>query len=453
MLRSRLLVLTSMGCTVCFLSSAYSLEVPPNSGISSVVHLCDVLDHPLKEADVARLSLRYPRQGEISLAQIKEAANELGVTLLAVQITLEELATLDRPCLVPVQSPEEFVVVLDMWDSQVRVWDRSGLSVQDCKEFGRRFLGYALLTPEAEGKGARIRFDQPDFHFGVRGMDQVIEHIFTFRNVGMADLTLAVEGTSCRCTAVLLDRSVFPPGQGGGIKVSLHTEGFGNLVETVTVKTNDPRRPKVFLTMRGTVPLGIRVYPAKVFVSAAKGQGAHALIILGGPLDLDVSNVVSDQPFLLASVEPGPRNETAKSWRISIELSKDAPAGKREGHVTITTRHPEQPEIIVPVIINVRPDIELSPAQVFAGIMKAGQKAESFIFISSRSGQHFRIKQVDVSVEGVRVGEAIDVDGSHWKIPVTIEASSMGRIEGKILITTDLPGEEQQIVPILAHVQ
>lgn len=74
-------------------------------------------------------------------------------------------------------------------------------------------------------------------------MDQEVQHLFRFKNVGTRDLTISSPKTSCSaCSAVVLDKSTVAPGESGVARVSFRPLEFGNVGYHVMLKTNDPLR-------------------------------------------------------------------------------------------------------------------------------------------------------------------------------------------------------------------
>jgi hypothetical protein len=78
---------------------------------------------------------------------------------------------------------------------------------------------------------------------------------FTFRvkNRGNADLEIMSVSPSCGCTTSNFDKTI-APGKTGSITLAVEkTDSYnGEIVKTATVKTNDPDRPSLTLTLRAT---------------------------------------------------------------------------------------------------------------------------------------------------------------------------------------------------------
>nr|BCX02013.1 MAG: hypothetical protein KatS3mg041_2059 [Bacteroidota bacterium] len=103
----------------------------------------------------------------------------------------------------------------------------------------------ALYRPTEEDvrNGARIVFEHERHHFGQVITGQAPVYVFRFRNAGRGPLRIRDLRASCGCTAVVLDKTEFAPGETGHLQVRLDTEGkLGFVQKTITVYSNDPEQ-------------------------------------------------------------------------------------------------------------------------------------------------------------------------------------------------------------------
>lgn len=102
---------------------------------------------------------------------------------------------------------------------------------------------------------------EPDIHveewiwdFGTIGQKQTIEHKFTLKNRGKADLIISDVRSTCACIAVLSNPNRIRPGKEAKIKVSFYSDyRAGRVTKYVYVDINDPDQPWVKLTVTGVV--------------------------------------------------------------------------------------------------------------------------------------------------------------------------------------------------------
>lgn len=84
-----------------------------------------------------------------------------------------------------------------------------------------------------------IRFDDTVHNFGTIREGEIVEHKFSFRNVGKTPLLIGSAETTCGCTASDYPRDPVAPGAGGAITVRFKSEGkSGHQEKNVTLSTN-----------------------------------------------------------------------------------------------------------------------------------------------------------------------------------------------------------------------
>jgi len=73
-------------------------------------------------------------------------------------------------------------------------------------------------------------------------------------NSGKSDLHIRKVKASCGCTAVQPEKNVIAPGESVNIKTVFNSAGkTGNQNKTVTIITNDPKKSKLILWVKGEV--------------------------------------------------------------------------------------------------------------------------------------------------------------------------------------------------------
>lgn len=133
----------------------------------------------------------------------------------------------------------------------------------------------------------RVVVEKVEHDFGVMDQSTKGSHAFVFENTGEAPLELTPGPTSCRCTGLKIERKSIPPGESGRVTVLWATRGnIGHASETADVFTNDPRRPRVALTVAGYVTQAIRVLPESLALGRiSAGESATAEVALYCYLD------------------------------------------------------------------------------------------------------------------------------------------------------------------------
>ena len=119
-------------------------------------------------------------------------------------------------------------------------------------------LAAVLLGTVVVGFSApKIHVDIELFDFGVVVDGDVIEFFVTITNAGNQRLTISRVLYNCVCTSYELPQRELNPGESVKMKIRFNTRGYSRYTQpvsqTVTLYTNDPARPQVIITVRGTV--------------------------------------------------------------------------------------------------------------------------------------------------------------------------------------------------------
>lgn len=97
----------------------------------------------------------------------------------------------------------------------------------------------------ANGKAAKITFEEPKHDFGKVKAGVDLTFRFKFKNEGEENLIIQQVHASCGCTGASIgEKKVFAQNEVGEIKVSFNTAGRSGVQnKTVTVQSNDPEHP------------------------------------------------------------------------------------------------------------------------------------------------------------------------------------------------------------------
>lgn len=91
----------------------------------------------------------------------------------------------------------------------------------------------------ADGKYPVMTFKETEFDFGQIKQGDKVEHIFSFKNTGEADLIITNARASCGCTVPEYPKEAVKPGESGKIKVTFNSAGkSGQTMKTITISCN-----------------------------------------------------------------------------------------------------------------------------------------------------------------------------------------------------------------------
>lgn len=100
----------------------------------------------------------------------------------------------------------------------------------------------------------KLEFSKIVHDFGKVEEGKIVETTFEFKNTGQGILEIIDVKTSCGCTAAIPKKRKLNPGESSEIKVELDTTNrVGIMSRLITIKSNDPDTPEIYLTVRAEV--------------------------------------------------------------------------------------------------------------------------------------------------------------------------------------------------------
>lgn len=141
------------------------------------------------------------------------------------------------------------------------VIDRMGLKINGISERNYSLVvsanieeDFSAMSADELAKAPVLSVDDPEFKFGKINQGEKVEHVYVLTNSGKSDLHIRKVKASCGCTAVQPEKKVIGPGESVNIKTVFNSAGkVGNQNKTVTIITNDPKKSKMILWVKGEV--------------------------------------------------------------------------------------------------------------------------------------------------------------------------------------------------------
>lgn len=316
----------------------------------------------------------------------------------------------------------------------------------------------APATPAAAAPSGppRLVFGAPVFDFGKVEQGAQVNHLFRFTNQGGQDLRIESVKTSCGCTAAVISSEVTPPGQEGTISATFDTARFsGEKAKSISVYSNDPLQPVATLTLQGEITVEIEVDPPQLYLGRVhRGEETTRSVdvLYDANKPITITKVENSSPMLTVS----PQNiekDGRKGKKLIVTLKKDAPLGRLNDEIKVTTTSEKRPSIEIPVFGSIEGDLVVAPPQVSFGVVRRGEGKSQEVSIKSRAAQPIHILNVQSSNADI-VPELVTIkDGEEYKITVNAKSDSKaGRIQGEVQITTDHPSEKTLSIPLYGMV-
>jgi hypothetical protein len=214
------------------------------------------------------------------------------------------------------------------------------------------YPAYALASP-------RITFPDTAFDFGQIYQNKVVNHVFTFKNTGDEVLNINEVKTSCGCTAAVTSNKTIKPGESGQIKITFNSaHRKDKQTKAIYVRSNDPDKPFIQLTIEALVKVDLDAVPSNVFFNQVKpDQVATQEVVLKniGQETISILSIETAQSSAI-SVKTSPeqtklplslKQNESLAISISAKATKDSP--RVSGQVIIKTDSKTTPEVVIPV--------------------------------------------------------------------------------------------------------
>ena len=109
------------------------------------------------------------------------------------------------------------------------------------------------LSVYAQQTSPQIEFKTTTIDYGTIENGSDGERIFSFKNIGTADLIIKNVKSTCGCTIPKKPDNPIGPGKSSEIIVRYDTKRVGPFRKTITVSTNQENSPYIALKLKGTV--------------------------------------------------------------------------------------------------------------------------------------------------------------------------------------------------------
>ncbi|MBP5584355.1 MAG: DUF1573 domain-containing protein, partial [Bacteroidales bacterium] len=113
---------------------------------------------------------------------------------------------------------------------------------------------FSNLTKKQIKKAPKISFETTEFCFDTVRKGEPVECKFHFKNEGKTTLEIRKIKTTCGCTAGSMEKLSYMKGEEGDVNVTLNTRNKrGNVRQTVTIISNDPKSQESKVVIHGVV--------------------------------------------------------------------------------------------------------------------------------------------------------------------------------------------------------
>lgn len=275
---------------------------------------------------------------------------------------------------------------------------------------------------------------------------------FRIRNTGKAPLSIELR-PNCSCTVPTYDK-VIAPGAVGRVVADLTTTGLkGYVTKTLSVKTNDPRRPTAGLYMIATIISVVDIEPSENFVMPLGdvGETVKRLTVRFRKGEAaEILDAVSTLPALNAVLEPLQAIDGRKAYKLTLTAAPTMPVGAYQARVTLRTSSATEPEIH----LNIRCEkgIVATPPSIYLGVIapKPAKPLVRMVTLKRHVGA-VRVLKVTCSDPNLKVATRKLTDQS-WRLTVTyVSGWTEGWVQRSIVVETDDTRQPRITIPVIAR--
>jgi hypothetical protein len=252
-----------------------------------------------------------------------------------------------------------------------------------------------------------------------------------------------------------------PPGGVGSIVLMVKTEGYqGRVTKSALVKSNDPRRQSLTLSLSADLRPHIVVEPtAAALLQGVVGDDVRQVLQIraadGYPLQIrEATSNMSEWLDLKLASKGG-------THQYDLEVRSKAQAQATvTGYIRLVTNHPKKPEMAIPVQLRVRPEFEVLPQEITFGrvtVPAPGEKLMRVVTLVDNRGKSIRVRGLKYNEEFFKA-TAVPLGSentSRWRIEVEPRFDRLpgGGVTDTVVVKIEGTKTDEVRVPVSIMVQ
>lgn len=291
---------------------------------------------------------------------------------------------------------------------------------------------------------ARKLLSTTEHDFGSVAQGAKAEYAFVVTNNLQSDVHIASVRSSCGCTSPYVenDKRTLKTYEKGAIIAHLNSDTHvGQRAATLTVTFDQPYYAEVQLQIRALVHTDILMDRSSVqlgTVEQGKAGEARVRIYRADFPNWQIQpNVRFSDPNLRGEAVLVARRGNEVWYDLKVRLAPTAPPGYISDFAVLTSNDFGSARIPVQVEGQVRPSVVVSPADLFLGVVQAGQKVTRPLVV--RADRPFRIEAISGDKAAFEIPKPSSDAKSVHVVPVTFVAGAeIGKVVKTIRIETDI---------------
>jgi hypothetical protein len=325
--------------------------------------------------------------------------------------------------------------------------------------------GVATAQGKPAGKSPKVLAENKVVQVGEILEMQNVEHTFTIKNTGNAELQILGVKPSCGCSVAEFDK-VVAPGQEGTIHIRIDGKkiGAGPFDKNFAVKTNDPENEQFNLSVQGTVTKALEFSKEMRwagFVDEALKIDSYITVLLSAPMNITNARWDDDGKAKGLDEKIGVKLDTierGRKYRLTVWKKAELAPESVVSSIVLSTDNPKLREKIVPVAITIMNDVELHPQRLYYGEMlipPGATKAfeRTFNIIAAR-GDSLKVIKAVSNREDMTVKIQELMPGKSYRGTVLVRPTSkIDQYAGSIRIYTNYPKYREVVLDVVGSVR
>jgi hypothetical protein len=306
---------------------------------------------------------------------------------------------------------------------------------------------FLVVSPVFGQQWAAKLFQESKHDFGTLARDAKAVYRFEITNIYLDDIHVASARSSCGCTSVKVENPSLKTDEKGAIVASINTDSFfGQRGATITVTLDKPYRAEVQLHVSANIRTDVVFEPGSVQLGSVE-QGTEADrsvdVKFTGRSDWKIQKVVSADPNITSEIQQTSRGNGQVAYKLSVHLGPNAPAGYIQDYLMLVANDSTQIPLAVEGLV--KPPITVSPASLFMGVVKPGEKVTKQLVV--KGTKPFKILSVSCDDKSFEFNLAAEeTPKALHLIPVTFAAGAdAGKVANTIHIVTDLGDNKPEL--------
>jgi len=307
----------------------------------------------------------------------------------------------------------------------------------------------AAASSPSGGK-PKIQIDEPKHDFGKVWLDDKLEHNFTIRNTGSADLHILKVSPLCWCVTVSEYPKVIPPGGSGRLTARLDVrQRKGNVTTGLEVVTDEPSSKPATILLTAYVRHYVDVEPISVYFEKLKPQAsAERTVVLTNntdkPIKLTVKQPTHGSPVFtweMKEMTPG------KKYELRVKASPPYASKYTRQVLEIETGVPDIATLKLTCTAACPERLDVEPDPLWVPLNPQVTRRQVRFLVND--DKPVKVLQATVSDPAVKVTVSPTKQGEEYLLTLALPARYVPPRDGaELIIKTDDAEQPEIRVPI-----